>query len=81
MKIFDRIVVALIAIILGLLFWIHRLYQNNDNSVLEDLHKSKGRVEILERKLKSETLKGDSLAMLRDSIINLQMADHFLMQF
>ena len=75
MKKFDYILISLVAIILGLAFWIYRLYQNDDNSTLEELHKSKGRVEILERQLAEESVKGDSLTILRDSISILRMAE------
>jgi hypothetical protein len=75
MKRFDFILVGLGAIILGLLFWIYRLYQNNDNSILEDLHKSKGRVEILERQLSAEVVKSDSLVTLRAEIKKLREAE------
>jgi hypothetical protein len=72
LKPFDYIFIVLIAIIIGLSFWIYRLYQNNDNSILEDLHRSQGRVELLDRQLKKEILKSDSLVILRDSIITLK---------
>ena len=75
MKTFDYIIIGLITIILGLSFWIYRLYQNNDNSILEDIYKSKGKVEILERELKEESLKGDSLNILRDSISSLLITE------
>jgi hypothetical protein len=75
MKRFDIILVGLAVIILGLSFWIFMLYQNNDNSILEDLHKSKGRVEILERQLLEETVKSDSIAILRTEIQQLREAE------
>ena len=75
LKTFDFIFIGLIIIILALSFWVFRLYQNNDNSTLEDLYKSKGRVELLERQLVKQILKADSVSILRDSISVLRLAE------
>ena len=71
-KPFDFILIGLIAIILALSFWIYRLYHNNDNSALEDVYISKGRIEILERQLQKANIKSDSIAILRKTIKELR---------
>lgn len=63
-----------IALNIGASIWLYQIMHPSTDP-LEELYKSQGRVEVLERELEEETIKGDSITVLRDSINILRMAE------